>query len=1420
MLKFFSLLLLPGLAIAPAQGIITTIAGADWSYPRAPLPATNAPLGFVGGLAAAPNGDLLIADQENAVLVRVNSTGTAVIAAGNGIVGNSGDGGPAVNASLGRPLSVAADRQGNIYLSDFGTTDVGKDCSIRKISPAGVISTVFRCGAVPMNNTMLLAVDPAGNLFVASNDRIYRVNPNGTLTVTAGSGGSCGIGLPLCGPVPENTPALSATFDFINGMAFDPAGNLYVESDGGVFKLGTTGLFTTVARGVLWRIAVDRTGTVYAVSVAGDYTVKRLTPNGTVSVVAGNGRQGYTGDGGPALAAGFQLPGPIAVDDNGAVYVADGVRVRAFVPGGAIRLFAGSGRFHSGGDGGAARSASIYAPTAIASDAAGNVYFGEFTGRIRKISRDGIITTVAGNGLPGVSGDGGPALNAAIGRPRAIAVDGAGAIYFTDSVSGTARKINAAGIISTLNLPRPATNVSSIAVDGAGNVYVSHNEQHEVYRVSASGAASIFAGTGQAGYNGDGIAANRAQLSRPVGIATDSSGNLYIADSGNSRIRKVTPDGVIATAAANVAGAEFLSLDPAGGMFVATSNNVFRVANGTETPFAGGGAAVPGDGGPAISAHLGVEGIAADGSGNLYIADDGGWFFSGSTANLRIREVLRDPVPLFITPDTLHFHVVAGGPVTAPQSIAFTGFPGLHFDLSPGDISWMTTSARHGVTPAAIQFTVNPAALTPGTWTATLGVVSPGAKVSAERLTIVADVAPAGLPQITAPDGGLSFVLAQNSTAAVQALVLTNRGGGSATCTASATGAGWLSAPGTVTITAGSSSSVLVTANPAGLAPGIYRAAIAVGCTDGVAGLQVPVTLTVTAGAPTLTLSQTGLSFTAVAGIGGAPSQTFWVIANGSGSVNWVAAAQSGLGTRQWLFATPGSGSAAARPGGASPVTVSVDVSGLAPGAYQGSITISTLDHATNTSVGVLLNVLASGSAPPPLIRPSGLIFTAAAGAGHQSQTFSISNLSGRAVSYVSGRVPDEGSWFDRSPSAGSIAPGGSQTITVTTGASATAPGVQRGVLTFLFDDGSVETVSLLLVSYASGAGFQGGQTALASATCDPSQRFGVFTPLADGSSPRAGQPITIGARVVDSCGNPLLSGTVRAEFSDGEAPLPLNAVGDGYWEASWVPSASADPLAVELRSDDGPAMAQAVVTVSAGNSAIPVVFRGGVVSAADPLPHAPVARGGLIAIYGVNLADTAARADIAPLPVSLNGVRVLLEGQLLPLLYVSPGQIDAVVPFDVPAGVPLELEVVHGAWQSLSETVVAATAQPAAFLVTQLGPAQAAAFGPGGLATAAAPVQAGDRIVLYAEGLGAVTPAFVAGNAAPFDRLYSTANPVSLTIGGRPATVEFAGLAPGSVGEYQINAIVPPGVAPGTAVPVVISVAGAAGPAATIAVK
>jgi uncharacterized protein (TIGR03437 family) len=1409
--------------IASSQNIITTFAGANWIYPQGTLSALNAPLGPVSALGRASNGDLLVADEANAIVLRITASGVATILAGNGISGYSGDGGPATSASLGAPQAVAADSLGNIYVAD--------GCTIRQISPTGTISTLVGCGT-SHGSFIALALDHSGNLFAAAPQAIYKVKADGSLTIYAGTGNGCGGSTPgPCPPVPANTPALSAQFGFVGALALDQAGNLYIaDTMLGLYELSTAGIVNPIGSNILASaLAIDTSGALYAVNLYGGNNVQVITPSSAVTV-AGNGTRNYSGDGGPALSAGLQAPTAIAVGQNGTIFVGDGSRVRAFTLGGDINAFAGNGKFHSSGDGGPAASASIYDPTSTAIDTAGNIYIGEGSGWIRKVAPNGIITTIAGNGTSSASGDGSPALNAGIGQPTALTADSMGDIYFIDGLNGKIRKIDTNGIISSVTLVVPVTPpvgiYNGIAADGAGNVFISENLLCDIYRITPAGTQSIIAGNGTCGYNGDNIPATQAELFFPFGLAVDAAGNLYVADLYNSRVRKISAAGTITTLASTPADVSFVAINSSGSLFAASSDTVFQIANGSATVYAGGGGAIPGDGGFATSARLYVNQIAVDAAGNLFIADTAAATYEG-LRNYGLREVLATAPQLTVTPAQFQFQAVQGGPVTAPQTLNVTGLAGLQLGVD-ANVPWISFSPSQVSSPAAIEITANPAGLAPGNYSANVPISAPGATVATNSISIQFSIIAATPPQLSV-SGGLSFIVAENSAPETQTISISNTGGGSINCTAVADGASWLSVASPFILTANTSFPLQVTINPVGVLPGVYYANVVVSSSDGSQTFKVPITLTVTpvAGSPSgpsLIVSQTGLTFTAVVGGGSAPSQTVWVVANGGGAVNWQATAQTGVGnggSGNWLSITPDQGVVA--PGSAptaAPITVSVNATGLATGLYEGQITISTPGQKAAAIVTVVLNVLPTGSTPPPVISPLGLVFAASAGSNAGSQQITISNLSSRTISYVSGSTPEGESWFIDLPDRASISPGQQQIVTVQTNVTSASPGVSQGAITFLFDDGSVQTASLLLVNGSPANTSTSALRPAASGSCTPTTLLGEFTSLQNGSIVTSGQPVTIGASIVDDCGTLLNSGSVSAQFSDAEAALRLNPVGNGYWEATWIPAPNSAPVTIQLTGGGASPIASVTVSSTQSSSPVPVIARGGIVSAADPLPGGPVAQGGLIAIYGSGLAATTALAGAVPLPLTVDHVQVLLSGQPIPLLYVSPSQIDAVVPYGAPVGEPLTMQVTNGTWQSLPQTVVVAAAQPAIFLLTQFGAAQAAAIGPAGLADSKTPAKAGDTISIYCEGLGPVVPAFAAGNLAPLGQLYKTAGPVSVSIGGENTVVQFAGLAPGSVGEYQVNAIIPGGVTTGDAVPVVISIGTATSPTATIAVK
>jgi sugar lactone lactonase YvrE len=335
---------------------------------------------------------------------------------------------------------------------------------------------------------------------------------SGIITTYAGNGGPGFSG--------DGGQAKAAQMGMPNGVVTDSAGNLYIADsrNNRIRKITPAGIISTVAGngtqgfsgdggsalaaqfGSIYDMAVDAAGNLYVADMINN-RIRKITPAGIISTVAGNGTQGFSGDGGPALAAQLYYPFGVAVDSAGNLYFSDinNNRVRKVTPAGIISTVAGIGTQGWGGDGGPATAARLIGPSGLALDSSGNLYIAEIGGNcIRKVTVDGLISTVAGNGMKGFGGDGGPATNAQMYQPRGVAVDSAFNIYIADSFNSRVRKVTPSGVITTV------------------------------------------AGNGTAGFSGDGGLATATQISQPHDVAVDSAGYLYIADADNNRIRRVS----------------------------------------------------------------------------------------------------------------------------------------------------------------------------------------------------------------------------------------------------------------------------------------------------------------------------------------------------------------------------------------------------------------------------------------------------------------------------------------------------------------------------------------------------------------------------------------------------------------------------------------------------------------------------------------------------------------------------------------------------------------------------------------------------------------------------------------------------------------------------------------------------------------
>ncbi|MGO4880484.1 MAG: hypothetical protein ACLP59_06625 [Bryobacteraceae bacterium] len=652
---------LPARAAAPPVYQLTTVAGSDLVGDGGQ--AVAAQLAQPEGMALDSAGNLYIADAANHRVRKVTPAGVISTVAGNGHPGFSGDNGPASSAQLNQPYDLAMDAAGNLYIADYGNQRVraiGTNGNITTVAGGGS-SGASGDGGPAVSATLLgprnVAVDASGNLYISefNGHRVRIVAPGGTIETFAGTG--------IAGLSGDGGLATGAQLASPAGLAFDGGGNLYIVDTGnvrirkvlagagtistvlteqtfGVPNVQLAGLAANVAGdlfipdsvnafvwqwapgGAITRVAgtpasgastgdgqpalqtalsspvevmMDAAGDLYISETRRVRVVAAAT--GIINTVAGNGTFGYSGDNGSALMAVLNAPTGLTLN-NGTLYVSDSAndRVRA-VAGGSITTVAGNGVAAYAGDGLAAVNANLDGPAGLAFDSSGNLYIADARNyRVRMVNAAGIIATYAGDGTAsGFGGQGDPATLTPLNQPQGVAADSAGDVYIADTGHSRLIEVDPAGNIQVVAgtgtggaAPGQLYNPSGLALDADGNLFIADTANHRIEMLSPAGVLSTVAGTGTAGFSGDGGAAMAAQLDSPAAVAVDANENIFIADTGNNRVRLITPDGNIATVA------------------------------GT------GDAAYNGDSGAALSIALfNPGGLALDGQGNVWIADTG-----------------------------------------------------------------------------------------------------------------------------------------------------------------------------------------------------------------------------------------------------------------------------------------------------------------------------------------------------------------------------------------------------------------------------------------------------------------------------------------------------------------------------------------------------------------------------------------------------------------------------------------------------------------------------------------------------------------------------------------------------------------------------------------------------------------------------
>jgi len=720
---------------------------------------------------------------------------------------------------------------------------------------------------------------------------------------------------------------------------------------------------------------------------------------------------------------------------------------------------------------------------------------------------------------------------------------------------------------------------------------------------------------------------------------------------------------------------------------------------------------------------------------------------------------------------------------------------------------WLSVTSG-GVTPGSLTFSLTSAAFTvpAGVIGATVTLTCTSASCQGNTQNVAVSLAVTSPPpQLSVSSNLLSFATSTKPPQAqTQALGIQNVGSGSLAVNSIMCEAPWCKVGSfPAALTPGPATPVNVTVDPSTLSIGFYRTAVDISASTGT--ISVPVTFFVS-GSASMNLAPAGTQFNMQVGAApGNPNGSFLITVAG-GTIGWTATLLPGA---NWVTLNTASGTSS----DTQPATVSYSINGnaagLATGAYYATIEVASTGVSNSPQdYEVVLSVAPATQGAVLDPEPAGLLFLTTVGGTPPPQIVTVYSSSTTPVSYqAAASTNGGGSWLSVAPPVGTTSVGTADRSTVSINTAGLAQGIYTGGVSYAFSNAGVRTVNVTAIVQPAGGGAAGlrpnADAANPKAACSPTTLVPTETGLVNNFSAPATWPTPLAITLADDCGHPVTNASVVATFTNGdpELALPLANSATGLYTATWTPRASSPQVIITaVAAAPGLLPATAQISGAVVPNPKPVLTPNGTVNPFNPQIGGGLAPGTIVAVYGQNLAVMAATppAFTYPLPTTINGTQVRIGGINAPLFYVSPGQINVQIPFELdPARGPYFLAVSTNGASTTAQPVSVIPATPA---LDAFGDATLIAvhLADSTLISQASPAQPGEYIVMFLLGMGQTDNPVATGAGAPSSPLSRPLAAPAMTLGGKPVTITFAGLSPGFAGLYQINLQVPPGTGGG----------------------